>query len=68
LGSLIGRNKMIPAVSPAKTWQGFAGAIMFSTSAAMGMVHLWGDDQLGGMSLAHAVVLGPVLAVGGVLG
>jgi len=68
LGSLIGRNKMIPAVSPAKTWQGFAGAIMFSTGAAMGMVHLWGDDQLGGMSLAHAVVLGPVLAVGGVLG
>ena len=68
LGSLIGRHKMIPKVSPAKTWEGFAGALLLSTAAAMLMAHYWGDTRLGGMTLAHAVVLGPVLAVGAVLG
>ncbi len=68
LGSLIGRHKMIPKVSPAKTWEGFAGALLLSTAAAMLMAHYWGDTRLGGMTLAHAAVLGPVLAVGGVLG
>ena len=39
LGSLIGRHKMIPSVSPAKTWEGFVGAILLSTAAAMVMAH-----------------------------
>ena len=68
LGSLIGRHKMIPKVSPAKTWEGFAGAILLSTVVAMFIAHYWGDTRLGGMTLAHAVVLGPLLAIGGVLG
>ena len=29
VGSLIGRHKMIPRISPGKTWEGFAGAIWF---------------------------------------
>ena len=29
-GSLIGKRKMIPKVSPGKTWEGFCGAIVFS--------------------------------------
>ena len=68
LGSLIGRHKMIPKVSPAKTWEGFAGAILLSTAAAIVMAHYWGDTRLGGMTWEHAAVLGPVLAVGAVLG
>ena len=68
LGSLIGRHKMIPKVSPTKTWEGFAGAILLSTAAAMVMAHYWGAARLGGMTLAHAAALGLVLAVGGVLG
>jgi phosphatidate cytidylyltransferase len=68
LGSLIGRHKMIPAVSPAKTWEGFAGAILLSTAAAMVMAHYWGATKLGGMTLVHAAALGPLLAVGAVLG
>jgi phosphatidate cytidylyltransferase len=68
LGSLIGRHKMIPSVSPAKTWEGFAGAILLSTAAAMVMAHYWGDTRLGGMTLTHAAALGPVLAVGAVFG
>lgn len=33
IGSAIGRHKMIPHVSPAKTWEGFAGALAFSQLA-----------------------------------
>ncbi len=68
LGSLIGRHKMIPSVSPAKTWEGFVGAILSSTAAALLMAHYWGVDKLDGMTLTHAAVLGPVLAIGAVLG
>ena len=68
LGSLIGRHKMIPSVSPAKTWEGFVGAILLSTAAAMVMAQYWGPARLGGMTLGHAAALGPVLAVGAVIG
>ena len=68
LGSLIGRHKMIPSVSPGKTWEGFVGAILLSTAAAMVMAHYWGATSLGGMTLGHAAALGPVLAVGAVIG
>ena len=68
LGSLIGRHKMIPSVSPAKTWEGFVGAILLSTVAAMVMAHYWGESRLGGMTMGHAAALGPVLAVGAVIG
>ena len=68
LGSLIGRHKMITSVSPAKTWEGFVGAILLSTAAAMVMAHYWGAARLGGMTLGHAAALGPVLAVGAVIG
>ena len=68
LGSLIGRHKMIPSVSPGKTWEGFVGAILLSTAAAMVMAHYWGSTRLGGMTLGHAAALGPVLAVGAVIG
>jgi len=68
LGSLIGRHKMIPSVSPAKTWEGFVGAILLSAAAAMVMAYYWGPAKLGGMTLGHAAALGPVLAVGAVIG
>lgn len=32
-GSLIGRHKMIPSVSPGKTWEGLAGGFVFSLIA-----------------------------------
>ena len=31
VGSLIGKHKMIPRISPGKTWEGFGGAIVVST-------------------------------------
>ena len=68
LGSLIGRHKMIPKVSPGKTWEGFAGAILLSTAVALVFSHYFGATKLGGMTLAHAAVLGPLMAVGAVVG
>lgn len=62
VGSLIGRHKMIPRVSPGKTWEGFGGALLGSVGASLVFAHLAGG-RLVGMNPLHAVVLG--LALGG---
>lgn len=40
VGSLIGKHKMIPHISPGKTWQGFAGGIGFALIAGCGLFAL----------------------------
>lgn len=66
-GSLIGRHKMIPRISPGKTWEGFFGAIFLATVASV--LFAWGAGQkLVGMSLGHAVALGILLSITAVLG
>ncbi|MCX6903960.1 MAG: phosphatidate cytidylyltransferase, partial [Verrucomicrobia bacterium] len=66
-GTLIGRHKMIPRVSPGKTWEGFAGAIVVSTGASLLFAHLAGP-RLFGMTLIHATVLGVLLSLAAVVG
>lgn len=66
-GQLIGRTKMIPRVSPGKTWEGFAGGIAFSVLAAWMFLYFAGEN-FGAMPLMHALILGVVLGVGSVLG
>jgi phosphatidate cytidylyltransferase len=66
-GSLLGRHKMIPRVSPGKTWEGFAGAIVVSTGLSVLFAHLAGE-RLYGMNLGHALVLGVVLSLAAVVG
>ncbi|MCU0770284.1 MAG: phosphatidate cytidylyltransferase [Verrucomicrobia bacterium] len=66
-GSLIGRHKMIPRISPAKTWEGFGGAVAFSTGASLVFAHL-AQRHLLGMTWYHAALLGVVLSVGAVVG
>lgn len=66
-GSLIGRHKMIPRISPGKTWEGFAGAIVISTGASVLFVKLAGA-HMKEMNLLHAVVLGVILSVAAVIG
>jgi phosphatidate cytidylyltransferase len=67
-GSMIGKHKMIPHVSPAKTWEGFFGALGFAQLAACGLFALWPDKlaALGGWP--HVIVLGFVLALLAVVG
>ena len=67
VGSLIGRHKMIPRISPAKTWEGFGGAILVSTGASLTFVHFFGAHMLG-MNTLHAVILGIVLSSTAVIG
>jgi len=67
VGSLIGRHKMIPRISPGKTWEGFAGAIVVSTAASVVFAALAGS-HLAGMTTRHAVILGMILSVAAVVG
>jgi phosphatidate cytidylyltransferase len=67
VGSLIGRHKMIPRISPGKTWEGFAGAIAVSTAASLVFVHFFGG-KMAGMNYLHATILGIVLSVTAVIG
>lgn len=67
VGSLIGRHKMIPRISPGKTWEGFAGAILVSTGASLAFVHFFGAHMVG-MNYLHAAVLGVILSVAAVIG
>jgi phosphatidate cytidylyltransferase len=68
IGSLIGRHKMIPQVSPGKTWEGFGGAILASQAAGCGLYAMFPRqlEVLGGWG--HVVLLGLLLAVLAVLG
>lgn len=67
VGSLIGRHKMIPRISPAKTWEGFGGAIVVSTAASLLFTHFLGS-RMPGMKTVHAVVLGVLLSSTAVVG
>jgi phosphatidate cytidylyltransferase len=67
VGSLIGRHKMIPRISPGKTWEGFGGAIVVSTGASVMFAQLAGP-HLPGMNLLHAVILGVLLSSAAVVG
>lgn len=67
-GSLIGKHKMIPHISPAKTWEGFAGALFFAQLAGCGLYALLPESLsiLGGW--AWVVGLGVILALLAVVG
>jgi phosphatidate cytidylyltransferase len=67
VGSLIGKHKMIPRISPGKTWEGFAGAIVVSTAASVVFARLAGS-RLTGMTLRHSIILGIILSVAAVVG
>jgi phosphatidate cytidylyltransferase len=67
IGSLFGKHKMIPRISPGKTWEGFVGAIVTSTSASLIYVHFL-HAHLAGMNYFHATFLGILLSVTAVVG
>jgi phosphatidate cytidylyltransferase len=69
VGRLIGRHKLFPRISPAKTWEGLFGGIVFSVVASC-WFSLAGCAGVGGiaLNLTHAVLLGALLSVVGVVG
>ena len=67
-GTLIGRHKMIPHVSPGKTWEGFGGALFFSQLAACGLF-AWFPAELSVLgNWKHVVILGFGLSILAVIG
>ena len=64
-GSLIGKHKMTPRLSPKKTWEGLAGGLLAATMVAVGL-SLAGPVFPGGMG--EAVAFGLAVGVAGVLG
>lgn len=67
VGSLIGRHKVIPRVSPGKTWEGLAGALLFSTGGSV-LFFILDKANLTGMDLRHAIALGIILSLAAVIG
>jgi phosphatidate cytidylyltransferase len=67
VGSLIGKHKMIPRISPGKTWEGFAGAVAVSTAASL-LFWAFGKKYLSGMTWVHAIILGVILSSAAVVG
>jgi phosphatidate cytidylyltransferase len=67
VGSLIGKHKMIPRISPGKTWEGFAGAIFGSALTSVVFVYFF-KDKMFGMNQVHAIILGIILGLAAVIG
>jgi predicted CDP-diglyceride synthetase/phosphatidate cytidylyltransferase len=71
VGSLIGRHKMIPRISPGKTWEGFWGAVVGFHRGEPGVrAFFWrphaGDEHAargdsGGMILSSTAVVGDLI-------
>src|SRR5204862_1123894 len=66
-GSLFGKHKMIPRISPGKTWEGFAGAIVVSTAASIVFAQFAGP-RLVGRNWIHTTILGIILSICAVVG
>jgi phosphatidate cytidylyltransferase len=67
VGSVIGKHKMVPKISPGKTWEGFAGALFFAVLGSLGCFYLFAK-QIPLISLSHTIVLAVVLALVAVVG
>ena len=66
-GTVIGKHKMVPHISPKKTWEGFVGALVFSTLGSYGMLCLM-PHHLSRLNWVHATVLGLALGFAAVVG
>ena len=66
-GSVIGKHKLVPHISPAKTWEGLGGALAFSLLASLGLFALM-PTQLSALNWTHATVLGLLLGFAAVIG
>lgn len=77
VGSMLGRHKMFPRISPGKTWEGLAGGFVAGIAASMVLYWLRRSPdpslqvaEFGRLSLTwgHALFLGAFLAAIGVIG
>lgn len=64
VGSLVGRHRMAPTISPKKTWEGAAGGLVFGVAGSLAFA-TWIVPEI---PLHHAAILGLLLAVAGMVG
>ncbi|MCS4536298.1 phosphatidate cytidylyltransferase [Corynebacterium sp. HS2168-gen11] len=65
-GVMFGSHPMAPAVSPKKSWEGFAGSVILGTLTGAGMVwyflgHQWYEGLLLGLGLVICATLGDLV-------
>ncbi|MBW7908995.1 MAG: CDP-archaeol synthase [Kiritimatiellae bacterium] len=71
IGCAIGRHKLLPRVSPAKTWEGVIGGLLVGTAAGWAYWQIvgrarGGEDPI--LSLAAIVGIGLLLSIFGIVG
>jgi phosphatidate cytidylyltransferase len=64
LGSLLGRHKLFPRISPGKTWEGFVGGVLVAYAVAY-LISIYGNT---GLRLVDWVVIASILSLIGTLG
>lgn len=67
IGSLCGRHKMSPRISPKKTWEGFVGGVLTALGFSL-LLGWWFDVTLPWLGGFHALMLGILLPVTSVVG
>jgi phosphatidate cytidylyltransferase len=62
IGSRLGKHKMAPLISPKKTWEGYAGGLIFGTLGAAGLATAW---HLAAPAILpwHGLVLGAAVSI-----
>jgi phosphatidate cytidylyltransferase len=66
-GSLFGRHKLVPHISPHKSWEGLAGAVVFALGGSFGLWYLI-PDKLAVFQPMDLLVLGVLLGLAAVIG
>ena len=66
-GSLFGKHPLVPHISPKKTWEGFFGALLFSTGGACGLLALI-PEKLKYLTQTDAIILGLILGFAAIIG
>lgn len=67
VGVIFGRHKMIPHISPAKSWEGFGGAFLGSFAAAAVLLWLI-PERLAPLDWTHGLILAPLLCLTAITG
>ncbi|MBE2284844.1 MAG: phosphatidate cytidylyltransferase [Prosthecobacter sp.] len=67
-GVIFGKHKMIPHISPAKSWEGFAGSFVGSFLAAAILLLALPEKISPPLSWLHGMILAPVLCATAVTG
>ncbi len=65
VGRTFGRHRMAPAISPAKSWEGFVGGVLVAVGTAFVILYRDRDEFL---TIPESLILGLVIALAAVLG